>query len=335
MINFLIWLVVGGIIGGLVSVVIGMDIKRRLCAAFVMLLAVYWVGPTPLAHAADFTCTGPIAGPVVIPGNLRVPTACELTGLVTVQGNVTVEPGATLDMSTTTVQGNVHVRTAAHYISHAGNRIDGSLIAEQAASVDIFDDTVGGNIQITGVTGLISVRRTTLLNGNIVVAKSNNVMNLEVFNNVVEKGNLQVFANVVSVNLLIQGNSIRTDAPNDNAQVYDNAVGRIFRVQNNIIEQNLQVFKNTSNEIVVQGNIQSLRVQAVGENLQVFENTARVAMTVQDNIVADTLQVYKNTGPTVTVQLNKVDENLQCFENKALFLGGPNVVARQPQGQCF
>lgn len=71
---------------------------------------------------------------------------------------------------------------------------------------------------------------------------------------------------------------------------------------------------------------------------QFFDNGASgvlVSFDVIDNIVDGNLQVFRTRGPAVKVVANnRVGQNVQCFENDPLFVGGPNQ-AQQSQGQCF
>jgi hypothetical protein len=87
------------------------------------------------------------------------------------------------------------------------------------------------------------------------------------------------------------------------------------------------------------GTIGVLNNTGVG-NLKVSKNLVQVdavfgALGVQGNDVAGNLQVLTNTGPgSKLVTGNSVGGNLQCFDNDPLFVGQPNVVTGDAEGQC-
>lgn len=58
-------------------------------------------------------------------------------------------------------------------------------------------------------------------------------------------------------------------------------------------------------------------------------------LDVRSNSIAQNLQVFKNTGSNPkTVQLNTAGESIQCKENEAPFVGGPNTAPKK-EDQCF
>jgi hypothetical protein len=71
-------------------------------------------------------------------------------------------------------------------------------------------------------------------------------------------------------------------------------------------------------------------------NVQVYDNIVPAGddLVVANNSVAQNIQVYKNRGAgNKTVTANNADE-IQCFENMAPFVGGPNGTGKK-EGQCF
>jgi hypothetical protein len=71
-------------------------------------------------------------------------------------------------------------------------------------------------------------------------------------------------------------------------------------------------------------------------NVQVYDNIVPAGddLVVANNSVAQNIQVYKNRGAgNKTVTGNNADE-IQCFENMAPFVGGPNGTGKK-EGQCF
>jgi hypothetical protein len=113
------------------------------------------------------------------------------------------------------------------------------------------------------------------------------------------------------------------------AQLEENQ-GRVF-VDAAFVEGDLEVRKN-----ITQGLLE-VEFNTVGGNIKVEDNVIQSpsSMSVLGNRVTGNLQVFKNTGtgPKQVVS-NTVRENLQCFENDPLFIGGPNA-AQKREGQCF
>jgi hypothetical protein len=98
---------------------------------------------------------------------------------------------------------------------------------------------------------------------------------------------------------------------------------------------NVQVEKMTGDVAI--GDAVFLGLMVNTGNIKAEENLipAGSLFQIRNNRVAGNLQVFKNTGGgTKSVQANVVAEDLQCFENTAPFVGGPNT-AQQSQGQCF
>lgn len=73
-------------------------------------------------------------------------------------------------------------------------------------------------------------------------------------------------------------------------------------------------------------------------NMKVEDNIilARVqGMDIRLNTIRENLQVFKNVGPGPKfVQNNTAGESVQCKENAAAFVGGPNAAPRR-EDQCF
>jgi hypothetical protein len=70
-------------------------------------------------------------------------------------------------------------------------------------------------------------------------------------------------------------------------------------------------------------------------NIKVEDNIINGLFEVARNHAGQNLQVYKTTGTaTKRVQNNTAGESVQCFDNAAPFVGGPNF-APKVEGQCF
>lgn len=70
-------------------------------------------------------------------------------------------------------------------------------------------------------------------------------------------------------------------------------------------------------------------------NIKVEDSLETIALDVSDNRVGQNLQFFKNRGTaTKRVMNNIVGESVQCFDNTAPFVGGPNTAPKR-EGQCF
>lgn len=124
--------------------------RRFLAATAVCLFAALGVGARD-APAASTTCTGEIQGVTIITGNLVAGPGCYLDDAVTVNGNVVVRTGGSLDTFSSTINGNV--------TSHG------------ATSVSLGYTLVNGNVEIVGSTEGAGVWRSTIV-GNVLLKKN-------------------------------------------------------------------------------------------------------------------------------------------------------------------
>ena len=139
--------------------------RLRIGLVVLVMLATIVTGAT-VAAAASACSGGAISagtyGTLAIAGNCSIPT-----GTVLVQGNLTILPGASLDVSsqnaTLVVNGNVTVGSGATLIlgcsthpesgpacHNVGDRINGSLHANGASMMDIHSTNIGGSVSIQG-----------------------------------------------------------------------------------------------------------------------------------------------------------------------------------------
>jgi hypothetical protein len=103
----------------------------------------------------------------------------------------------------------------------------------------------------------------------------------------------------------------------------------VFVTTNTFTGGNLKIEKMT-------GVIVVTRNTGVG-NMQVVENSLGFfdSLIVEENEVAGDLQVlFKNSGGFKEVIFNTVGGNLQCSDNDPLFVGQPNTVTGNAEGQC-
>jgi hypothetical protein len=167
------------------------EMKRWIAAsAFALALA---FGPGIDAHAGDVFCP-PNIGPVTVDGNVRVVGGCTLER-TTVLGNVHVQSGGSLNARRANIGGNVQT--------------DG----DGARRVRLHRTDVGGSVQLETMNGpLPSIIERTTTGGSIQVEK--NVSPLEVYDNRVgqdvqakeNRGGVRIELNEINGNLQCQEN---------------------------------------------------------------------------------------------------------------------------------
>jgi len=192
-------------------------------------------GSTVAAAAGATTCSGGTipAGTystLAIAGNCSIPT-----GSVLVLGNLTILPGASLDVSsqeaTLVVYGNVTVGSGATFLlgcsthpeegpacHNVGDRINGSLNANGASMVDIHITTIGGGVSLKGGAGFFSDLEDVTVNGNVSIngyqgvwlGFIRNQVNGSVSytnNQLTDEDANEIVTNVIGGNLACSGNS--------------------------------------------------------------------------------------------------------------------------------
>ena len=218
--------------------------KLRLLLAAGALLALGVAGSAAVAAPpGTYTCTGGTI-PAGTYGGLTVTGECAFgPGVVTIDGNVRVEPGAILNdhagspATSTHITGNVQVGagavlglgTYAPGPTHDVAVVDGNIMAHAPASLyitrttvhgnlvsngggdparnfPIKDDTVGGNLIVQGWSGnWLGVIRDTV-GGNVIVANTAGTQTGEPpFEGIPDS--TEVATNVISGNLICRGNS--------------------------------------------------------------------------------------------------------------------------------
>ena len=138
-------------------------------------------GTAVAAAAGATTCNSGTISPgtyssLTIAGNCSIPS-----GTVLVQGNLTIQPGAGLDVSspdaTLAVNGNVIIGNGAGFVlgkenpgcPTGGNRINGSLLATGAQMVTVYCTIVKGNVSFQGGTGFFSDFEDNTINGSVAI----------------------------------------------------------------------------------------------------------------------------------------------------------------------
>jgi hypothetical protein len=140
---------------------------RALLAAFIVFVLSLGGPLVPSAHAAT-TCNGAIFN-TTIQGDLVVPTGvlCQMQ-FVTVQGNVLVQPGGSLDLAGgNQVFGHVTGGSGSGFLTvNPGNRVRGDVRFQDASTVVLSSSgggsRVDGSVTVHGTTGLASVQGATI-----------------------------------------------------------------------------------------------------------------------------------------------------------------------------
>jgi hypothetical protein len=135
----------------------------------------------------------------------------------------------------------------------------------------------------------------------------------------------------------------------------DGVAALIVQVRGGTIEGSIQIKDSNSPSLIgaevsggtvlTQGNIQIQEMDTGGiviadvrllkGSIKVEDNRTRSRFEVIRNRVAQNVQVFKNLGPNRKfVRNNTIGQIVQCKENQAPFVGGPNT-AGDAQDQCF
>lgn len=144
-------------------------LSALLAVPAVALSAVVGVGALAAGPAhADQSCTG-VVKDRVIRDDVRVPrgATCDMT-TVRVDGNITLAPGATLRFRTGSVGGDVQGTSDPRVISLYRSTVDGNVQVKRAEEVRLNSQRVRGDVQVEGSTRGLDVRGSTV-NGDVQV----------------------------------------------------------------------------------------------------------------------------------------------------------------------
>jgi cytoskeletal protein CcmA (bactofilin family) len=321
---------------------------------FVMAMAApSWAASTP--------CNGTILGGE-IKGNVTVEKECRLGG-VTVRGNVTVDPGARLEMGGTvmgnvivgvggtfsavgTVEGNLTVDRGGRFFAgecspaHCPLLIKGDLRGNEAEVIrSESETTVGGNLALTGTV------EGSFESGQVILSRGRVNGNVEIDNGL---PSAFVAKETVGGSVRILNNQSRSVAVGEGGlgpialEIVASTVGGNVEVRHNALGSaifNVIAVRNTSvtNNLVVNNNIEtgtSELASAPGEN-DIF---------LTSNHVGGSAELLNNTSKTTSgvvspgrtdVSANGVTNNLICTGNEPPPADeeGPNT-AKQKLGQC-
>lgn len=191
---------------------------RHMALSYVLSLVVL-CGAVASAEAATFECTGTVVGGV-IDAHIVVPAGafCLLLG-VTVNGHVSVEPGAI------------------GFHAHTSNIRDFVMAQNPVLDIRVLDTTVGGFVKVSGtILGTFGQICRSTIGGNVELADNDGAM-------IVGSGGLDVcFTGLAGANT-IEGN----------VKLFRNTGS--FSVNNNTIRNNVLVFHNTGVTEVLVNNI--------------------------------------------------------------------------------
>jgi hypothetical protein len=221
-----------------------------------------------------------------------------------VDGNVIVEPGAFCIGFGSQIKGNVIVLPNAIGFHLHGGTVVGNVQSENPQlDIRIFVATVHGSIQIKktrpGTAGAIC--------------------RSEIFGDIILEENQGI-------------TTVGIGFPQDVCTAGNTVHGQV-KLEKNVFNGIWNVRGNTILPTPACALAMSVRCLGLLGNLQLFENTVLGGqLNVENNDVREDLQVFKNRGST-RVALNRIGENLQCFDNVPPPISVGNT-ARDRQGQC-
>ena len=193
-----------------------------------------------------------------------------------------------------------------------------SVTAPDVECVGFFPPGTYGNVTVP--PGQFCFLRNSVVTGNVKALQDSRLLmdEDEVHGNVEgDKADLVgVFASTVG------GSIIAKEAVAEDA---------VVQIERNKVRGNIIVEKLAGAFLIVDQNT----IEA--GNIQVTENKINQWFFVRVNNVAQDIQVFKNTGPATGLKHvvgNIASQSIQCFENDAPFVGGPNEAPRK-EGQCF
>jgi hexosaminidase len=148
----------------------------------------------PASAQPNTPCTGTLAAGTY--NNVSVPSnqSCTIGSGVTVNGNVTVAAGASLNMNHTTVHGSI-VSNGASSVILGLNTIVKNVTLAGTEAVQIAQQVIDGNLLVTGSVGTGGI----LIGDNVVTGNVTLSMN--------SGGTYVVYTNTVGGNLVCSGNT--------------------------------------------------------------------------------------------------------------------------------
>ena len=193
-----------------------------------------------------------------------------------------------------------------------------SVSAPDMECVGVFPPGTYGNVTVP--PGQFCFLRNSIVEGNVkALQDSRLIMDQDEVHGNVEGDKADVVGVFAST---IGGSIVAKEAVAANA---------VVQIERNRVRENIIVEKLEGPFLIVDQN-----TTEVG-NIQVMENRIDQWFFVRVNNVAQDIQVLKNTGPATglkQVLLNTAGQSIQCFENDAPFVGGPNQAPKK-EGQCF
>lgn len=283
-------------------------VSRRRLAAFVSLFALAAVAATASASAANGnTCPG-VLGPVVVHGDLVVPsgTSCELVG-TTVLGSVLVEPTASLTATGANVSGRVDCDGAVCGLdsTRVGSTLRGTggaaLRAVGGSYKEVYCSDAGSDCQLDLTADLT---RPTVA-GNALAVQSSA---------------LTVTGADIGGSILCNGCSgFNVDSATIDGHVSSKNHGGLTVLTNDAVDGNVQVM--FGNAVVALDN-------TIGGNLQFTQNSG--SLNIFSNEVGGNLLLTANSGE-ITLIDNHMGGAIVCANSTAY---GAGNTAKKTNGNC-
>jgi hypothetical protein len=150
-----------------------MRFAKKTSMVFVGIVAALFAVPAAVGASDTSTattyCTGPTEPGTIIVGNLQAGPGCFLQ-LATVEGNVTVLQGGSLDTFSSEIDGNVTSRNATRVAISLFTDVHGNVVIEGSTeSAGLGRANIDGNVVLVGNAGLIGMSLVGV-GGNLQVA---------------------------------------------------------------------------------------------------------------------------------------------------------------------
>jgi len=267
-----------------------------------------WMTTAAWATVPTIHCTGHI-GPGKITGNVVAGPGCVLEGETTIEGNLTVKPGGSVEA----------------FGEFSLHQITGNLISYEASAIELAETHVGGRVHITRTHGTVLLRFGAVT-GPVVIEYGSGAVRVD---RTFVGGNLRIYHNAS------HENSERS-RPEGEVVVTPRSVGGSVEVTHNSLT-------GTEGDILEVGGASVGGTLRVAGNLLEAEppqppSPIRVHLSTFGNEVAGSMELLRNTlldGEYVqfAVEGNTVTNTLLCRRNSPTPTGGSNTAASK-QGQC-
>lgn len=281
---------------------------RAMLVTVGVLAALLLTAMSSVAAVPTITCTGPI-GPGTITANVVAGPGCVLEGETTIEGNVTVQSGGSLEAF-----GELSL-----------HQITGNLIGDEASAIELAETHVAGRVHIDRTHGSVLLRFGAIAGPAVIEYGS---------------GSVEVDRVWICGNLRIHHNASNEDLgrrlPQGEVVVFGVRAGGSVEVAHNSLTG------TEADRLEVVG-------ARVGGNLRVLSNrleaepppppsVRHVRLITSGNEVAGSMNVLRNTlidgeYTEFAVEGNTVTNTLLCRHDSPAPMGGDNTAASK-RGQC-